>query len=183
MSTEFRILSAAALVAALLYPGSMEAQDAVQRPMYELPSITVTVPSESDPLYGSAVALYEAGEWEQAAKMFRDAAEGMPENHANSYLPYDQSARLYFYAGDFSDARNMMEHAAAVAEATGDMVSAAYRHVDAAFIAVWEGYPGKRREHVKAAEAYAAEYAFDQEDMDRIGALTRGVESLPVADE
>ena len=93
---------------------------------------------------------------------------------------FSRAAVLYFYAGDFAEARKMMEQAADVAEATGDMVAAAYRHVDAAFIAVWEGYPGKRREHVETAEKYAAEYAFEQDDAERISALTRGVASLPV---
>ncbi len=179
MSTGFRILSAAA-AASLFLPTTLGAQD---RPTFELPSITVTALSEADPLYESAAALYEAGEWEEAAKLYRDAAEGMPKNDPNSYLTYDQSARLYFYAGEFGDARNMMEHAAGVAEATGDMVSAAYRHVDAAFIAVWEGYPGKRREHVDAAEQYAVDYEFEAEDAEKIEALTRGVAALPVEEK
>jgi tetratricopeptide (TPR) repeat protein len=151
--------------------------------MYELPSITVMALSEADPLYESASALYQAGQWAEAAKLFRDAAEGMPENDPNSYLTFDQSARLYFYAGEYGVAREMMESALGVAEATGDMVAAAYRHVDAAFIAVWEGYPGKRREHVAAAEQFAERYAFDAADAERIAALTRGVASLPVADK
>jgi tetratricopeptide (TPR) repeat protein len=179
MSTGFRILSATAL-AVLVAPWSVQAQDADMRPMYELPSIAVTALSEADPLYESAAVLYQAGEWAEAAELYRDAAEGMEENDPNSYLTFDQAARLYFYAGEFSGARQMMEEAASVAEATGDMVSAAYRHVDAAFIAVWEGYPGKRREHMAAAEKYAAEYEFDEDDTMRIKALTRGVGMLPV---
>ena len=104
----------------------------------------------------------------------------MPENDPNSYVTFDQSARLYFYAGEFGDARKMMEQAAQVAEAAGDMVSAAYRHVDAAFIAVWEGYPGMRREHVEMALDYAKQYEFEETDAYRIKALTRGVDSLPM---
>lgn len=179
MKTALRILFTAA-VAVLLLPAASEAQD---RPAYELPSITVMALSEADPLYESAAALYQAGQWEEAAMLYREAAEGMPENDPNSYLTYDQSARLYFYAGEFGAAREMMEDAAAVAEATGDMVSAAYRHVDAAFIAVWEGYPGKRREHVMTAEKYVAEYDFSPADAEKIGALTRGVGALPVPDK
>ncbi len=179
MSTRIRFLCAAA-VAVLFLPTSVDAQD---RPAYELPSITVMALSEADPLYESAAALYQAGDWTAAAALYREAAEGMPENDPNSYLTYDQSARLYFYAGEYGDARKMMEEAASVAEATGDMVSAAYRHVDAAFIAVWEGYPGKRREHVMTAEKYAAEHEFDQADADKIGALTRGVAALPVEEK
>ncbi len=175
-----KLLSVASLALVAL-PGAARAQE--QRPMYELPSITVTALSEADPLYESASALYQAGDWEGAAVLYRNAAEGMPQNDPNSYVTFDQSARLYFYAGEFSEARDMMEKAAAVAEATGDMISAAYRHVDAAFIAVWEGYPGKRREHVQAAETYAAGEGFSPADAARVGALTRGVGLLPMEDE
>ena len=181
MSTGFQILSAAAAVA-LFLPTSLGAQEQA-RPTYELPSITVMAPSEADPLYESAATMYQAGDWEEAARLYRDAAEGMPENDPNSYLTFDQAARLYFYAGEYGEARQMMEEAASVAEATGDMVAAAYRHVDAAFIAVWEGYPGKRREHVMTAEEYAVEYEFKAADAEKIGALTRGVAALPVVDK
>lgn len=181
MSTSSRILSTATVVAFLL-PTTLGAQERV-RPTYELPSITVMAPSEADPLYESAAALYQAGDWEAAARLYRDAAEGMPENDPNSYLTFDQSARLYFYAGEFGDARRMMEEAASVAEATGDMVSAAYRHVDAAFIAVWEGYPGKRREHVMTAEEFVTEYGFAAADAEKINSLTRGVAALPVEEK
>lgn len=181
MRTGFPILSAAAAVA-LFLPTSLGAQEQA-RPTYELPSITVMAPSEADPLYESAATMYQAGDWEEAARLYRDAAEGMPENDPNSYLTFDQAARLYFYAGEYGEARQMMEEAASVAEATGDMVAAAYRHVDAAFIAVWEGYPGKRREHVMAAEKYAVEYEFDTADAEKIGSLTRGVAALPVEDK
>jgi hypothetical protein len=152
MSTGFRILCVAA-IAALTLPLNLQAQ-VDDRPMYELPSITVTALSESDPLFEAASILYQAGEWEAAAKLYREAAETMPENDPNSY-----------------------------AEAAGDKVSAAYRHVDAAFISVWEGYPGMRREHVAVAEKYASEEGFGEEDKFRVQALTRGVSSLPVEGE
>lgn len=181
MSTGFRILSVAA-IAALTMPVDLQAQ-VDDRPMYELPSITVMALSESDPLFEAASVLYQAGDWEAAANLYRDAAETMPENDPNSYLTFDQSARLYFYAGEYSEAREMMERSAEVAEAAGDKVSAAYRHVDAAFISVWEGYPGMRREHVAAAEKYATEEGFGEADMLRVQALTRGVSSLPVEGE
>lgn len=169
------------MLTAFLLPSTVDAQDA-PRPMYELPTITVSVLSEADPLYESASGLFEAGDWNGAADLYKEAAEGMPRNDANSYVSYDMSARLYFYAGVFGESREMMERAAEVAEATGDMVAAAYRHVDAAFIAVWEGYPGKRREHVEAAEAYAMSGDLDDYDAAKVAALTRGVAGLPIDD-
>ena len=180
MARCMRILSVAAL-AAFLLPAAVQAQDMQQpRPMYELPTIAVTVLSEADPLYETASGLYQAGDWKSAAELYRKAAEGMPRNDANSYISYDMSARLYFYAREFTDSREMMQRAAEVAEATGDVVSAAYRHVDAAFIAVWEGFPAKRREHVDAAEMFAGEEGFDENAAIRVAALTRGVDALPM---
>ncbi|MFQ5530007.1 MAG: hypothetical protein ACE5FP_06600 [Gemmatimonadota bacterium] len=176
-----RILSVAAL-AAFLWPSAAQAQDD-PRPMYELPTITVSVLSEADPLYETASGLYQAGDWKGAAELYRGAAEDMPENDANSYISYDMAARLYFYAHEFTDSREMMERAAEVADATGDVVSAAYRHVDAAFIAVWEGFPGKRREHVEAAEMYAGADGFDEHAAARVAALTRGVDALPMDED
>jgi hypothetical protein len=178
-----RKVSPLAVLAALLVtltPKTAVAQEAELRPMYELPTIIVLAPVEGDPLYDQAMALYEQARWEDAAMLHRGAAESMPENDANAYVQYDRAARLYFYAGDFGEARKMMEHAASIAEATGDMESAAYRHIDAAFIAVWEGYPGKRREHVEIAERYANEYDFGKEDASHVYALTRGVGTLPM---
>lgn len=175
-----RILALGALV--LLLPRAAPAQQD-QRPMYELPTIMVTAPSASEPLYERAMALYEQARWKDAAELHRGAAESMPKNDPNSYLQFDRSARLYFYAGDFKTSREMMERAAEVAEATGDMVSAAYRHVDAAFISIWEGYPGKRRDHVATAEKYAGTPGFPKADYDQVMLLTRGVGLLPVSED
>jgi hypothetical protein len=93
------------------------------------------------------------------------------------------AARLYFYGDDFAKAREMMERAAQVAEATGDIVSAAYRHVDAAFIAIWEGFPGGRREHIRMAKAYANRVDFGREHARRVYALINGVNALPGEDD
>lgn len=152
------------------------------RPMYELPTLSVVVASTS-PIDSRAEALYTGGKWNEAARVYRDAAEDRPSGDAKAYEAYDMAARLYFYGRDFGAAREMMEQAAEVAEATGDVVSAAYRHVDAAFIAVWEGYPGSRREHVAAAEAHAAREEVGEEHVRRIRALIYGVSSLPVPEE
>ena len=182
MSTVSKLLLLGALLVPLL-PRAAVAQDEDMRPMYELPTITVTAPAETDPLYEQATALYEQARWLDAAKLHRDAAESMPKNDPNAYLQYDRAGRLYFYGGEYGTSRQMMENAAGIAEATGDMVSAAYRHIDAAFISVWEGYPGMRREHVETAEKYAEEYDFDEEDYEHVYALTRGVGMLPVEEK
>ena len=182
MNTISKLLVLGALLVPFL-PRAAQAQEVDMRPMYELPTITVSAPAESDPLYERASALYEQAKWIEAAELHREAAESMPKHDPNSYLQFDRAGRLYFYGGEYGDSRKMMESAAEVAEATGDMVSAAYRHIDAAFISVWEGYPGMRREHVETAEKYASEYNFDEEDYAHVFALTRGVGMLPVEEK
>lgn len=157
----------------------MAAEDAAQRPMYQLPSLTVVL-SEATPLAEEARALYEQGEWIEAARLYAEAADAMPTNEAESYEAYDMAGRLYFYGRDYPNARKSMERAAEVAEATGDVVSAAFRHVDAAFMAVWEGFPAVRREHVRRAQEHAATDAFGTENSQKLTALIHGVEALPM---
>ena len=149
--------------------------------MYELPTLSVSV-AGTTPTDSRAEALYTTGRWNEAARLYRDAAEARAADDSKAYEAYDMAARLYFYGRNFGTARKMMERAAEVAEATGDVVSAAYRHVDAAFIAVWEGSPGSRREHVAAAEAHAAGEGFGEGHVRRIRALIFGVSSLPDSD-
>ena len=152
-----------------------------QRPMYELPALTVVVAGET-PLDQRAADLYRQGEWTTAADLYIDAADKMPAMEADSYRPLDMAGRLYFYGREYGKARRAMERAAKVAEATGDVVSAALRHIDAAFIAVWEGYPGSRREHIQKALEHAQTEGFGEENAGKIQALIYGVESLPVAE-
>jgi hypothetical protein len=162
---------------------SAQAQDmaAHQRPMYELPALTVVVTGES-PLDQRAADLYQKGEWTAAADLYVDAADKMPAMEAASYRLLDMAGRLYFYGRDYGKARRAMERAAKVAEATGDIVAAALRHVDAAFIAVWEGYPASRREHIQKAHEHAQTEGFGEENAGKIEALIYGVESLPVSE-
>jgi hypothetical protein len=172
------------LVAAITFgvaADALSAQTTEGRPMYELPTLAVV--ASTTPIDSRAEALYTGGRWNEAARVYQDAAEARASGDAKSYEAYDLAARLYFYGRNFGTAREMMERAAEVAEATGDVVSAAYRHVDAAFIAVWEGYPGSRREHVAAAEAHAAREGVGEEHVRRIRALIYGVSSLPVPEE
>jgi len=161
---------------------ALSAQTAEGRPMYELPTLSVIV-AGTTPTDSRAEALYADGRWNEAAQVYREAAEARASGDAKAYEAYDMAARLYFYGRNFGAARKMMERAAELAEATGDVVSAAYRHVDAAFIAVWEGYPGRRRDHVAAAEAHAAREGFGEEHVRRIRALIYGISSLPVTEE
>jgi tetratricopeptide (TPR) repeat protein len=183
MRATLKLVLAGCLLLPALPRAAQAQQQTAMRPMYELPTITVTAVAESDPLYERATALYEQARWKDAAVLHREAAESMAPNDPNAYLQYDRSARLYFYAGDYTTSRQMMERAAEIAEAAGDMVSAAYRHIDAGFISVWEGYPGKRREHVALAEQYARDNDFARDDSDHVFALTRGVGLLPVEDK
>ena len=162
---------------------SAQAQDMAteQRPMYELPALTVVVTGET-PLDQRAADLYQQGEWSSAADLYMAAAEKMPAMEAASYRPLDMAGRLYFYGRNYSKARQAMERAAQVAEATGDIVSAALRHVDAAFIAVWEGYPASRREHIQKAQEHAQTEGFGEENAQKVRALVYGVESLPAGE-
>lgn len=124
-----------------------------ERPMYELPPVTVVALSQADELHLDAVALYETpARWAEAASLHEQAARKLAANDARRFAAYDRAARLYFYAGEYAKARQNMEKAANVAVATGDVVTAAHAYIDAAFITLWEGRSGAQGELTREAE-------------------------------
>ena len=128
-----------------------------ERPMYELPPVTVVALSDADELHLEAIALYEVPErWDEAARLHQQAAEKLPPNDARRFAAYDRAARLYFYAGEYDEARRAMEEAAGIAVATGDLVTAAHAYIDAAFITLWEGRSGAQGQLTREAERLSA---------------------------
>lgn len=157
---------------------------AQERPSFELPAIEVTV-LQSD-LHQTAISLYEFPSfWELAADLHKQAADNLPRNDAGQFFGYSRAAVLYFYAGEFDDARRSMEDAAEVAEATGDVFTAANAYVDAAFVAIAEGFAGKKREFVSEARELAeSEWITAEEKADilaRIDGAPAGPASARVA--
>ena len=147
-----RLLGVVAASATVLVAAAPAA--AQDRPSYELPAIEVAV-MQSD-LHQVAMTLYEFPSfWELAADLHKQAADNLPRNDAGQFFGYSRAAILYFHAGEFDDARRVMERAARVAEATGDVYTAANTYVDAAFVAIAEGFAGKKREFVREARALA----------------------------
>ena len=147
MRTMKLLEAVAASAAVLVAVAPATAQD---RPSFELPAIEVTV-LQSD-LHQVAISLYELPSyWELAGDLHKQAADNLPKNAAGQFFGYSRAAVLYFHAGEFDDARRSMEDAAEVAEATGDVFTAANAYVDAAFVAIAEGYAGKKREFVREA--------------------------------
>ncbi len=139
--------SAAGFVAA----APAAAQD---RPSFELPAIEVVALQSS--LHQVAISLYELPSyWELAGDLHKQAADNLPRNDAGQFFGYSRAAVLYFHAGEFDDSRRAMEDAAQVAVATGDVFTAANAYVDAAFVAIAEGFAGKKREFVREARELA----------------------------
>ncbi len=169
------------MIAGLAAVNVAGAQD---RPTYELPAIEVNV-LQTD-LHQQAIDLYEFPErWGEAADLHRQAAENLTKNDAGQFFGYSRAALLYFYAGELPAARRSMEDAAEVAAATGDALTAANAFVDAAFIAVAEGYDGKQREFVGEAEELIESPVLTDEDrsaiLARIEGAPAGVASARVA--
>jgi len=175
------ILGGAVAVTALVAANAAVAQE---RPTYELPAIEVEV-LQTD-LHQQAIDLYEIPErWGEAADLHREAAENLPANDAGQFYGYSRAALLYFYAGELAEARRSMEDAAEVAEATGDVLTAAHAYVDAAFIAIAEDYDGKQREFVADAREVAASELLTETEREsiliRIEGAPAGVSSATVA--
>lgn len=159
----------------------MTAGDAMTqgREMFELPALEVT--ALQDPLHGAAIDLYESPtRWAEAGALHEQAARELPKNDAAAYFGFQRAAVLYFHADETARARKAMEKAADVAEATGDIVTAAHAWIDAAFLAVAEGYSGKKREYVRAVRELVASELLTNADRERIIAR---VDGSPVSPE
>lgn len=161
------------VAAALALPAGASEAAAQDREMFELPALQVT--AFQDPLHSLAMELYEQPErWEEAGELHERAAKALPKNDASAYFGFHRAAVLYFYAGDTARSRKAMEKAAKVAEATGDVLTAAHTWVDAAFLAVAEGYGGKKRELVRNVRALAASDLLTESDREGIVARVDG---------
>lgn len=142
---------ALAIVAMAAMPAPAGAQE---HEMFELPAIQVE--ALQNPLHVAAIALYEMpARWEEAGELHEAAARELTRNDAGQFFGFNRAALLYLYAGETGRSRRAMEKAASVAEATGDILTAANSWVDAAFIAVAEGFAGKRRQFVAKARSLA----------------------------
>ena len=159
-----------ALVAIAAVPAVASAQD---REMYELQAIQVE--ALQNPLHIAAMELYETpARWAEAGKLHETAARQLAKNDAGQFFGFSRAAALYLYSGETARSRRAMEKAASVAEATGDVVTAANAWVDAAFIAVAEGFAGKRREFVANARSLAEADEVSEADRDAILARIDG---------
>lgn len=96
------------------------------------------------------------------------------KNDAEQFFGFNRAAILYLYSGNAARSRKAMEKAASVAEATGDVLTAANAWVDAAFISIVEGYAGKRRECVARARSLAESEQLTGADRDAILARIDG---------
>jgi len=170
-----RAVTASVATFAIAAPAA--AQD---RPSFELPAIEVTV-LQSD-LHQVAISLYELPSyWELAGDLHKRAADNLPRNAAGQFFGYSRAAVLYFHAGEFADARRSMEDAAEVAEATGDIFTAANTYVDAAFVAIAEGFAGKKREFVRDARELAGSEWLTAEEKADILARIEGAPAGPAS--
>ena len=170
-----RAVTASVATFAIAAPAA--AQD---RPSFELPAIEVTV-LQSD-LHQVAISLYELPSyWELAGDLHKRAADDLPRNAAGQFFGYSRAAVLYFHAGEFADARRSMEDAAEVAEATGDIFTAANTYVDAAFVAIAEGFAGKKREFVRDARELAGSEWLTAEEKADILARIEGAPAGPAS--
>ncbi|MBT8477729.1 MAG: hypothetical protein KJO06_02350, partial [Gemmatimonadetes bacterium] len=144
------------------------------------PAIEVTV-LQND-LHQTAISLYEfPSYWKLAGDLHKRAADALPRNDAEQFFGFNRAAVLYFHAGEFVDARRSMKDAAQVAEATGDMYVAANTYVDAAFIAIAEGYAGKKREFVSEARSLADSPWVTAEEKAEILARIEGAPAGPAS--
>lgn len=170
---------ATALVAIAALPAVASAQQQ-QRETFELPAIQVE--AFQNPLHVAALELYETpARWEEAGELHEQAAKELVKNDAGQFFGYNRAAALYLYAGETARSRRAMEKAASVAEATGDDLTAANAWVDAAFIAIAEGFTAKKREFVANARTLVESETMSESDRASVLARIDGAPTTAIA--
>ena len=83
-----------------------------------------------------AAALYtQPDRYTQAARLHVRAAQLRPAGDPEQVTDLTMAARLHYYAGNIADALRFMSSAASAAHASGDVVNAAERYMDASHLA------------------------------------------------
>lgn len=127
-----RIAGAAAVCAALGVPAAAQAQRTLDS-VY----VVATANGRADQLDSSAVALYGSPKkWRQAAYLHQMAADLRSPEDPRRAESLSMAGNLFAHIGDLQAARHSFEKAAALAEARGDVVRAAWSYVDAGYVAL-----------------------------------------------
>lgn len=124
--------------------------------------------AEVDRLHARAEALYEKPQsYTQAAMMLKRAADLLPLDESQRVRDRALAARLWFYAGKPSLARNTMRQAAIEALGQGEVAQAANLYTDACFIAIEQKDVDSARELYAAAHrlSKSPSLAFNQRSM------------------
>jgi hypothetical protein len=157
------------LLATAGLPGAAAAQ-------YRLPTIVSTV--KADSLHEAAARLATGGRWRDAARLYRRSAEFRAAEDPLGSRCLKEAAALAYAAGDRSEARSDMAHAADRALARGDLREAALAYLDAAWIAQEQEKPNKVWEFGHRAEILAASPLLSETDR---GAILQRIERAPLA--
>lgn len=149
-----------AILAAAVCPQLNAQQTIVARPGH--------ASAEVDRLHARAEALYEKPQsYAQAAMMLKRAADLLPLDESRRVHDRALAARLWFYAGRPSLARNTMRQAATEALGQGAVAQAANLYTDACFIAIEQKEVDAARELYAAAHrlSKSSSLAFNEQSM------------------
>lgn len=144
-NTRFALLAIALVL--LATPVAGEAQEIVWQP-----TIHATIGDGPDVLRAEAVELFEnPARTREAAHVLRRESEKRTADDPESFFALAVGGRMFGYTGRLLDAQKMIEEAASVALARGEIERAAHTFVDAAWVARKRGKESKVRELVYRA--------------------------------
>lgn len=135
-------LATAALGIAVLSAGSLAAQE-----------VDIDKAKSLETEAAQLLALQD--DWNNAAKLLREAAAYRPEGDAQARQDLFQASRIAYYRGHQRRAVNDLEHLADRALEEGDVLTAAQALADAAWIAHEEGMGGKTLDLSQRAQKLA----------------------------
>lgn len=109
--------------------------------------------ARAEKLEAAAEALYTSpDDYRKAARLHEEAAALRPAGDLQRVSNLRQAARLFYYSGSKTTARETMVKAADAALEAGDVLNAASTYLDAAFLYREANMPARRNELVHKAQ-------------------------------
>lgn len=120
-------------------------------------------------LEAKARALFSSpARYDEAVRLFVEAADEREIGDPQRVKNLTMASRLTYYAGDTSDALELMQRAANEAMSTGDVLAAAHGYMDSAFLAHEVGQTGVAAALIKKAERLSLSPLIARRDREQI---------------
>jgi tetratricopeptide (TPR) repeat protein len=165
---KYGILTPVALAAAVLAATAVGASAQVPGTQFQASYERVNLPRAAELESRAAELRADAGKWNDAASMLRDAARLRPGNDPVALIDLQNAGLMYSNTRSYVKAQDTLLELARRASDFGEVKVAADALIDAAFAAVRRGQSELARDYLERAERLANSSHLDLEDQQQL---------------